>query len=897
MSLPTGTLTFLFTDIEGSTRLMQEMGDRYVQAQVDHHAILREAFQSKAGRELRTEGDSFFCVFESALDACGAAAQAQRGFIARQSPFRVRVGLHTGEAPLVGEEYIGLDVHHAARVAAAAHGGQVLLSETTQALVEHALPADLHVRDMGVHRLKDLARPERLYQLVIDGVQDSFPALRTLDATPNNLPTQLTSFVGRSADVAEAKRLLAGTHLLTLTGPGGIGKTRLGLQLAAEMAPSFPDGTFFVALSAVTDPELIPSVIAQSIGLSISGNRRPIDAVRESLRDRHTLLVLDNLEQLLPAASPVVSDILHGAEHVKVVATTRAPLHVYGEQEMALQPLRLPDMRGVQSAAALSQFEAVKLFIERAVAAKHDFRVTNENAPAIAGICEQVDGLPLAIELAAARVKLFSPQALLARLQSSTSILAGGSRDLPGRQQTLRGAVAWSYDLLDEPHRRLFARFAVFARGGNLEQAEAVCGPESELGVDVLSGLDELADQSLLRRLPDFDEPRLLMLQVIREFAMERLQESGEADAIRNRHAAAFQALAEAAAPHLFGADRKQWLDRLEADHDNFRAAFDWAQSSGDVVRALYLGSAFWRFWQMRGHLREGRARLEAVLAMPGINEHPAERARALEAAGGVAHWLGDVEAEQRFYDECLAVARAGGDQKAIANALYNASFPRFLTKARNLGEGLALAEEATRLYRDLGDEPGLARGLWAVGNVRHQLGQSELAVKPLDEAIALNRRIGDRFSLGWAMHTRITVAIAEHDPQVASKLTREALEIFSSAGDLSGITLLLDDAASVAKLQGDTIRAVRLAGAAARLQAETGAALASIVNINEGRAWHDLIDTPEEEKAWADGQAMSPDAAVAYALESDAAGARLGRADGLAPDQVDDPHEETRAE
>ena len=868
MSLPVGTLTFLFTDIEGSTQLMQKLGDGYVQAQVEHHAILRAAFQSKQGRELRTEGDSFFCVFESALDACGAAAEAQRGFIARQSPLRVRVGLHTGEAPLVGEEYIGLDVHHAARVAAAAHGGQVLISETTQSLVERGLAADMHVRDLGVHRLKDLARPERLYQLVIDGVPDTVPALRTLDATPNNLPTQLTSFVGRSADVEEARRLLAGTHLLTLTGPGGIGKSRLSLQLAAEMASAFPDGTFFVALSAVTDPGLIPSVIAQSIGLSTSGNRPPIDVVQEHLRTKRVLLVLDNLEQLLPDGAAVVSAVLHGAPDAKVVATSRAPLHVYGEQEMALQPLRLPDARSAQSAAALSQYEAVKLFIERALAARHDFRVTNENAPAIAGICEHVDGLPLAIELAAARIKLFSPQALLTRLQSSTSVLAGGSRDLPSRQQTLRGAIAWSYDLLDGAQKRLFARFGVFARGASLEQAEAVCGPETELGVDVLTGLDELADQSLLRRLPEFEEPRLLMLQVIREYAMELLQESGDAGMIRDRHAAAFQQMAEAAAPHLTGDERKKWLDRLEADHDNFRAAFDWVQSSGDARRALCLGAAFWRFWQMRGHLREGRSRLDAILAMRGVDSHPIERARALEAAGGVAHWQGDVAAEERFYDECLALARAAGDRGAIANALYNASFPRFLER-KNLPEGLALAEEALALYRDLGDDRGMARCLWAIGNVYHQSGEYEKAIPPLDEAIALNRRLDDRFSLGWAMHTRITVAIVKRDPDLARTLTREALEIFGSARDLSGIVLLLDDAASVAKLEGDDKRALRLAGAAASQREASGVNLASVVNVNEGREWEQTIDTPEEARAWAEGQAMSAEAAIAYALDS----------------------------
>ncbi|HET7465442.1 MAG TPA: adenylate/guanylate cyclase domain-containing protein [Candidatus Dormibacteraeota bacterium] len=871
--LPSGSVTFLFTDIEGSTKLMQEIGDAYVQVQVDHHAILRKAFQSRKGAELRTEGDSFFCVFQSALDACGAAADAQRGFAEHAWPeggaIRVRIGLHTGEAPLVGNEYIGLDVHHAARVASAAHGGQVVISEATRSLVAESLPADLSVKDLGVHRLKDLARPERLYQLVIEGVPDTFPALRTLDTTPNNLPTQLTSFVGREAEAAEAKKLLAGTRLLTLTGPGGIGKTRLSLQLAADLVQSFPDGVYFVPLSAVTDPDLIASVIAQSIGLAVTGTRRPLDVVLEYLRGKKILLVLDNFEQLMPEGAPVVSGILHDSADVKAIVSSRAVLRVYGEQEFAVQPLRVPDVKALPSLAALSQFEAVRLFIDRAVAARHDFQVTNENAPAVAGICERVDGLPLAIELAAARVKLFSPQALLGRLETSLNVLAGGSRDLPGRQQTLRGAIAWSHDLLDEPQRRLFARFSVFARGANLEQAEEVCGPSSDLGVDVLAGLDELADQSLLRRMPDFEEPRVLMLQVIREYAAERLQESGEADAIRKRHAVAYQHLAEEAAPNVLGADQKKWLDRLELDHDNFRTAFDWTVATGDADCAMALGAAFWRLWQMRGHLREGRARMEAILAMPGAKDHPAERARALEAAGGVAYWQADMAAAANFYNENLALARASGDKKALADALYNASFPPLVDQS-DIEGGLRTVQEALPLYRELGDELGVARVLWTIGNGAHQVHNRERAVPALDETIAILRRIGkDRFSLGWAMHTRAVNAISFGEDSIAAPLVLEGLEIFVGAGDVSAIVVFLDDAAAIAKLEGDTLSALRLAGAAARHQMASGAALAGLINVNEGRPWEEMISSPDERKAWDEGQAMSIAQAVAEARAS----------------------------
>ena len=866
MSLPTGTVTFLFTDIEGSTRLMQEAGDRYVRAQTDHHEILRGAFARGRGRELRTEGDSFFCVFESAVDACQAAGDVQREFARHVWPdgveLRVRVGLHTGEAPLVGNEYIGLDVHHAARVSSAAHGGQVLISETTRALAEDHLPGGLTIRDLGTHRLKDLARPEHIYQLVIDGAPDRFPALRTLDSTPNNLPTQLTSFVGRERDVAAARRLLGGTRLLTLTGPGGIGKTRLSLQLAADVVQDFPGGVYFVPLSAVNDPDLVPSVLVQVLQLAVPGSRTPLEVAEEYLRDKAVLLVFDNFEQLLPDGATVVSDLLHASPSLKIVVSSRAVLRVYGEQELAVEPLRLPDMQALPPLDALSQYEAVKLFIERAVSVKPDFQATNENAPAIAGICERVDGLPLAIELAAARVKLFGPQALLTRLEKSLQILGAGSRDMPGRQQTLAGAIAWSYDLLEESHRRLFQRFSVFARGANLEQAEQVCADVG--GGDVLSGLDALADQSLLRRMPDFDEPRLLMLQVVREYAAERLQESGEAAATRDRHAAAYEALATEASRHLFGADRKQWLDRLELDLDNFRAAFDWALSRGDAARAQRLGAAFWRFWQMRGHLREGRARMEAILAIPSAPDD--NRARALEAAGGIAYWQADLAASERWYDENLAIVRASGDRRTLADALYNSSFPRIVARI-DVGSAQSLAEEALAFFRELGDEAGVARSQWAIGNAFYFSSRNAEAAVALDEAIVLHRAQDNRFGLGWALHTRALVALKLGDLEKARTCTREGMEIFCEAQDLSGMTILLDDAASVAEYAGDMPAALKLAAAALSSRTRTGTDLAGLAGLNEHRDWHQSMRSTDDEAAWAEGQTISVQDATSFAL------------------------------
>jgi predicted ATPase len=695
-----------------------------------------------------------------------------------------------------------------------------------------------------------------------------------LEATPNNLPTQLTSFIGRDDQVREAKQLLARSRLLTLTGPGGTGKTRLSLQIAAELLNEFPDGVYFVPLSAIQDPELVPSAIARSLAISTTGSRRPIEALLDYLREKRTLLVLDNFEQVLKAA-PVATQLLAGSAGLRVLVSSRTVLRVSGEQEFPVPPLGRPNLKALPGLAALSQFEAVRLFIERAVAVKPDFRATNENAPAIAAICERVDGLPLAIELAAARVKLFSPQALLTRLEKSLNALGTGSRDAPARQQTLRGAILWSYDMLDTDGRRLLARCSVFARGGNLEQLEAVCGPAEDVGGDVVEVLDQLADQSLLRRLPDFDEPRFLMLQTIRDFAMERLEESSEAHTIRNRHLQAFIVLAQQAQPHLFGPARKEWLDRLEEDHDNFRAALDWAVASKDARSAMELSAGMWRFWQMRGHLHEGRRRMDGVLAMPTSGDFPKERLAALEAAGGLAYWQADMPVAQRFYDECLALTRTLGDDRALANALYNAAFPRVVGRLA-IAEAKPMLAEALPLFRKVGDETGVARVLWGIGNALFFGKEYDEARPVLEEAVALNRAHDDRFGLGWSVHTLGLVTFNLGDAQRARACWLEAIRLFAAAGDVPGMVLQLDNFSALARRAGDFQRAGRLWAAASAHQMSSGTGLGSLLREEEGRTGRDGLTEDEAASVLAQGHAMSLDEAVAYALEiapADAAG------------------------
>ena len=874
--LPTGTLTFAFTDIEGSTKLAAALGDeRWTAVLERHQQILRECFTSRGGVEVATEGDSFFVVFPSAPGAVAAAVAAQQRIVAEPWPddagIRVRMGLHTGEGTLGADNYVGLDVHRAARVAAAGHGGQVLISAATRSLAEQSLPEGVTFRDLGEHRLKDLAMPERLSMLIVPGCPTEFPPLRTVDAVPNNLPLQLTSFIGRETEVAEASRLLRdGSRLVTMTGPGGTGKSRLSLQVAAEVSDSFRDGVFFVPLATVSDPGLVPSAIAQALQIPVSGNQPVEDRLRDWLKGKRLLLVLDNFEQILPAGS-LVADLLRSEESIRMLVTSRAPLRLYGEREYPVPSLRLPK-RLPDDPERLSQYEAVRLFIERAVAVRPDFQVTNENAPSVAMICSRLDGLPLAIELAAARIKVLSPQAILPRLAKSLDLLSSGARDLPERQRTLRGAITWSWDLLSDGHRRLFCRFSVFVGGARLEQAEAVCGPD--LDADVLDGLSELVDQSLLRQSEEPDgEPRFWMLATIREYAVERLAESGAEATVRRRHAEAYAQLAERAEPELTGANQNDWLGRLEREHDNIRAAIEWAIAAGEADLALRLVAAPWRFWQFRGHLREAAGRQAAALAMAGATDVDAGvRYRALEAAGGIQYWLGDLGAANRLYRESLEIARRSDDRPHVAEALYNLAFTGegdnpFALMSK---EGRQPIEEALAIWRELGDRAGIGRALWALGNADGYAENFDGAEAEFREALAIFRELGDRYYIGWSLF-EIGLVLGRRGrwEEAVSPLT-EALQVLSDADDMSAATLILASLSWGAYLLGQLEPAFTIAGAASRLERETGVGLLSTAQqISDfGNPAEHFDEHPEGRAFFAAGEAMGFREGVAYALE-----------------------------
>ena len=874
-ALPTGTVTFLFTDIEGSTALLRALGtDTFDRVLVEHGRILREALCAATGRghEVRVEGDSFFVAFQSAPDAVAAAVAAQRALAAQTFPggaeVRVRMGLHTGEgrpaAAEAGADYVGIDVHRAARIAAAAHGGQIVISDATWTLVRDSLPPGVSARDLGAHRFKDFAETERIHQLVIDGLRSDFPPLRTLDRAPNNLPAQLTTFVGRK-QLEEVRALLRdGARLLTLTGPGGTGKTRLSIEAAGDVVDAFPDGVYWVPLAAITDSGLVGPAIAASLGLHDAGTRPVAERIAEHLRDKSVLLVIDNFEQVLPAA-PLVGDLLRAAPKLKVIASSRAPLRVYGEQEFPVPPLTLADPGAAFE--VLAQSEAVRLFVERAMAVKPDFQVTAQNARPIAELCARLDGLPLAIELAAARVKILPPEAILQRLGHTLDLLSAGSRDLPDRQRTLRGAIQWSYDLLAPSERVLFARLAAFAGGAWLAEVEAVCAGEG----DVFDGLSTLVDHSLLRQREVDGEPRFVMLVTIREYALERLDASAEADAIRRRHAETFLALAARTQPDLTGPRQRVLLDRLERDHDNLRSAMEWAIAH-DARLAMRLVGSMWRFWHMRGHLDEAETVVRRVLALPFDASLERERLEALDGAGGVSYWRGEFGPTQERYGEALAIAERLGDRAQIAEQSYNLAFTYQVDRS-DIPRSIALTEKALGMFRALGDRSGVAKALWSISYASYQIDDRERALAGLAEAIPLMRELGDRFSLAWALHAEALINMKEGRLDAAASSIGEALRIFESAGDLSGITLMFMDAGVNAALAGDLDRAVRLFSAGERIRDETGARLADVIEQWQLPAAELLrSETAKRTEAARAGRAMTRAEAIALALGGEVA-------------------------
>ncbi len=809
--LPSGTVTFLFTDIAGSTERWEHDAAAMRGILARHDELLHTAITAHDGVVFKTVGDAFYAAFATAPAALAAALAAQRALFAEDwgsdPPLRVRMALHTGSVEAQDGDYYGRPLNRIARLLSAGYGGQTLVSGATEELIRDTLPPDTGLRDMGEARLKDLLRAEHIYQVVVPDLPTEFPPLKTLDTQRTNLPAQATMLVGREREAAEVVALLTrdDVRLLTLTGPGGTGKTRLGLQVAAECLDAFPDGVFFVPLGDVVDPARVILQIAETLGVTEGGGQALVVRLHAAIRAQRLLLLLDNFEQVT-AAGPMVSQLLAAAPGLKVLVTSRSALRIYGEREYPVSPLPLPDERRVVSLGALGENAAVRLFVARAQEVRGDFALTAANAQAIAAICARLDGLPLAIELAAARTRLLTPQALLQRLTHSLQVLTGGARDLPARQQTLRGAIDWSYTTLGADEQALFARMAVFAGGGSLTAIETICNAPGDLAVDPIDGLSSLADKSLLRQdAGRGDEPRFAMLGTIREYALERLEARGELTALRHAHAAYYAALAEEAEPHLAGAAQAEWLARLEVEHDNVRVAVRGALAGPEQEMALRLVGAFWRFWAIRGYLSEGRRWMERALAH-GDAAPPSLRAKALDGLAALMRAQGDDAGARARYEESLTIRRAADHQAGIAHSLSNLA-----GMARDRGEyatARAQYEESLAIRQATGDSEAVTRTLINLGILAQRQGDTATARTRYEASLAIGRRYGHAQAIAHALANLGVIAQQQGDHATARSRYEESLAAGRAMGDTATIGSALNNLGAVAKQQGDLVAA-----------------------------------------------------------------------------------------
>lgn len=922
-SLPTGTVTFLYTDIEESTKRWEKHPVAMKAAVEKHDALLRKAIYAHGGEVFRTEGDAFRAAFSTAPQALLAVIESQRAIQAEDwqaeiAPIRVRMSLHTGVGELRDNDYVGAHLNRAARILATAHGGQSLLSHATFDLVRDLLPDGITVRDLGEHRLKDLQRPEHIFQLVAPDLPSDFPPLRTLDNRPNNLPFQRSLLIGRERELDAIQQLLLRPEvgLLTLVGPGGIGKTRLALQVAAELVDRFSDGVFFVSLASANSADQLGLALAQAFGLPEGVGDSIRETVTKFLTDKHMLLVLDNFEQLVGAA-PVVAGFLSAARGLKVLVTSREVLHLQGEQEYQVPPLSLPNPRRLPSLENLSQFDSVALFIQRARLVNDNFMINNDNAPAVAEICYRLDGLPLAIELAAARIRLLPPAALLERLVSRLKLLTGGARDLPVRQQTLRDTIRWSYDLLSSSEQMLFRRLAVFAGGCSLEAAEAVCNANGDLELDILDGIASLVDKSLLRQeASSSGEPRITMLETIREFALDILKaDPVEAEAVASHFVDYVEILAKKADPHLRSASQRVWLDILEIEHANITAVLTRLIEKGSARRALRLIWTNWNYWYYRGYFTECIGWIDRAFALPegkvptferaaglmiysiigsrlGDFTHMSEYGRAaaeiatgitgpearsvlayamlMEAASGIYRAEGQLYRPQ--VDESVVILRAVGDDWGLALGLLDVGLLEM--NIGNYEAAEAALEEGMALFRKAGDDWGLSQIINSLGDIMRLKHNYPRAKELYEESLAIYRDLGVRPDVPASLHNLGYVALAQGELGTARDLLLEALHLQVSLRNNGGVAECIAGLGGFLALKDRFEEALRLLSFADSVRVLDGAAL-WVTEAAERERYTALVlsnlDTAVAEKAAAEGRAMTMSQAIAYAISQTA--------------------------
>ena len=833
MHLPSGTVTFLFTDIEGSTKLAQEYSNAMPALLARHHEILNQSIHRCDGYVFQIVGDSFAVAFHSASDAVNAASDAQRALQSEAwSPasIKVRMGIHTGAAQLrvdsMENPYSGYaTIASAQRVMSAGHGGQILLSGATRELVRNTLPADTELVDLGERRLKDLLRPEHIYQLNIAGLQTTFPPLKTLDAFSNNLPTQLTSFIGRENEITEVKQELQQHRLVTLTGSGGTGKTRLSLQVAAELIDKFDHGVWFIELAPIADPNLIPQTILSVIGIVEQPGKTPLDVLKEYLHEKQALLVFDNCEHLVSASAQVANTLLNAAPKLKILASSREALGVKGELAYPVPSLSSPNPKNLPTIEQLSQYEAVRLFIDRALLVAPHFVVDKNNAPFIAQICYRLDGIPLAIELAAARIKILSVEQISKRLDDRFRLLTGGARTALPRQQTLRALIDWSYDILSKNERLLLHRLAVFAGGWTLEAAEEVCVGQDDISYsqsilpnDVLDLLSQLVNKSLVIVMEHSQggETRYRMLETIRQYAREKLLEAGGSEVIRQRHLDYFVKLTKQAEPELYRSNQLFWLNKLEDEIDNIRMAMEWALAT-NVEAGLQIASIPWRFWLAHGYHRElgewlagllehydavDALRVQALTVYANcflrqgnfpetikIARQSLQMTRALSNQGLEAWCLsclgacialqGSAREGKDLMEQGLAIHRAQGNRIGQANTLEWLA----LTNS-NMERSIGFAKESLNLCRELGNLTGIAGALIVLARLTYWMGDLKSPSAWLEEARSITRQLNDRTGEAYTLNAYGILAYWQGDYPQAIAYYEEAILLSEKIGD-----------------------------------------------------------------------------------------------------------------
>jgi predicted ATPase/class 3 adenylate cyclase len=875
-SLPTGTVTFLYTDIEDSTGLAQNHPVEMPLLLSQHHAILRHSIQSNHGHVFRIMGDAFCAAFFTASDALQAALEAQRQLQQaawHPAEIKVRMGIHTGPAQAGGIEevaggYTGyLTLTRAQRVMSTAHGGQILITSATSELLRETLPEGVELRDMGEHRLKGLLNPERIWQVTAPDLLSEFPALKSPYAIPNNLPAQINRFIGREHELSQTRELLSNARLLTLIGPGGTGKTRLTLQLAGEVLPEFADGVWLVELAPLSDPALVLQTIAGVLGLREIPGESLKDLVTDHLCSKHLALILDNCEHLVETCAVLADHFLRSCPNLKIIASSREALGIAGETVYLVPPMALPDSDGL-SAESLSRSEAVQLFVERAAAVKAGFGLSEHNAPAVVRICRQLDGIPLALELAAARIGMLSPKQIAARLDDRFRLLTAGSRTALPRQQTLRSLIDWSYDLLSAMERLLFCRLSVFVGSWSLEAVEAVC-PE----LDVLPLMAGLVHKSLVVADESMEEAatRFRMLETIRQYAHEKLEEHGETQEISSRHASFFAQLAEEAEAYLRGGSETiNWLQRLESEHGNLRAALDWCLSGGDQSLGAQMAGSLTFFWFRQDHHSEGRIYLEQALK---ASERAPKliKAKLFVSIGTLAYTRQDLEACFEAYQKGAGLYREVDDPAGLGTALAFYGGILGMLQPSRYSEAVSLCHEALGILRKIDDKPRIVQALNFTGEMFRTRGDYTKAKVVYEECLSLAMELGDLLRQSMMFQNLGFIAIRKGDYQRAKELCSQGIRLALKIKSTSQLAATIMVLAGVYTYLLPPEKGARLMGAGEAMLESSGVVLQpadkiEIVQYQSGLK--ELLGEMFYEEAFLEGRQMSLEEVIATALE-----------------------------